>query len=59
MFSGDCDNPPATLQGSAHQCQIVRLRPPAREDNLLRLSSDQASFVTGAYYPVDGGYLAS
>src|SRR5574338_1386794 len=21
------------------------------------LSSDQASFVTGAYYPVDGGYL--
>lgn len=22
------------------------------------LSSDQASFVTGAYYPVDGGYLA-
>ena len=22
------------------------------------LSSDAASFVTGAYYPVDGGYLA-
>ena len=22
------------------------------------LSSDQASFITGAYYPVDGGYLA-
>ena len=22
------------------------------------LSSDQASFVTGSYYPVDGGYLA-
>ena len=22
------------------------------------LSSDRASFVTGAYYPVDGGYLA-
>jgi NAD(P)-dependent dehydrogenase (short-subunit alcohol dehydrogenase family) len=22
------------------------------------LSSDKASFVTGAYYPVDGGYLA-
>ena len=22
------------------------------------LSSDQASFVTGAYYPIDGGYLA-
>lgn len=22
------------------------------------LSSDKASFITGAYYPVDGGYLA-
>lgn len=22
------------------------------------LSSDRASFVTGAYYPIDGGYLA-
>jgi NAD(P)-dependent dehydrogenase (short-subunit alcohol dehydrogenase family) len=25
---------------------------------VIRLSSDQASFVTGAYYPIDGGYLA-
>lgn len=25
---------------------------------VLWLSSEQASFVTGAYYPVDGGYLA-
>jgi NAD(P)-dependent dehydrogenase (short-subunit alcohol dehydrogenase family) len=24
----------------------------------LWLSSDKASFVTGSYYPVDGGYLA-
>lgn len=22
------------------------------------LSSDKASFVTGSYYPIDGGYLA-
>jgi NAD(P)-dependent dehydrogenase (short-subunit alcohol dehydrogenase family) len=27
-------------------------------DLVVWLSSEQASFVTGAYYPVDGGYLA-
>jgi NAD(P)-dependent dehydrogenase (short-subunit alcohol dehydrogenase family) len=27
-------------------------------DLVVWLSSDRASFVTGAYYPVDGGYLA-
>ena len=25
---------------------------------VIWLSSEKASFVTGAYYPVDGGYLA-
>jgi NAD(P)-dependent dehydrogenase (short-subunit alcohol dehydrogenase family) len=25
---------------------------------LLWLASSKASFVTGAYYPIDGGYLA-
>jgi len=25
---------------------------------VLLLSSDYASFMTGGYYPVDGGYLA-
>jgi NAD(P)-dependent dehydrogenase (short-subunit alcohol dehydrogenase family) len=26
---------------------------------ILSLASDKASFITGSYYPVDGGYLAA
>jgi NAD(P)-dependent dehydrogenase (short-subunit alcohol dehydrogenase family) len=38
---------------------IGRLGQPEEVAELvLWLSSDKASFVTGAYYPVDGGYLA-
>jgi NAD(P)-dependent dehydrogenase (short-subunit alcohol dehydrogenase family) len=38
---------------------IGRLGTPAEVAELVVwLSSDQASFITGAYYPVDGGYLA-
>jgi NAD(P)-dependent dehydrogenase (short-subunit alcohol dehydrogenase family) len=38
---------------------IGRLGKPEEVAELvLWLSSDKASFVTGAYYPVDGGYLA-
>jgi NAD(P)-dependent dehydrogenase (short-subunit alcohol dehydrogenase family) len=38
---------------------IGRLGQPEEVAELvLWLSSEQASFVTGAYYPVDGGYLA-
>jgi len=45
--------------------QLVKLHPMGRfgESNevaelVVWLSSDKASFVTGSYYPVDGGYLA-
>jgi len=38
---------------------IGRLGQPAEVAELiLWLSSDKASFATGAYYPIDGGYLA-
>jgi NAD(P)-dependent dehydrogenase (short-subunit alcohol dehydrogenase family) len=45
--------------------QLVKLHPAGRlgeseevAELVLWLSSSKASFVTGAYYPVDGGYLA-
>ena len=45
--------------------QLVNLHPIGRlgkaeevAELVIWLSSAKASFVTGAYYPVDGGYLA-
>ncbi len=39
--------------------RIGRLGQPEEVAELVTwLASDKASFVTGAYYPVDGGYLA-
>jgi NAD(P)-dependent dehydrogenase (short-subunit alcohol dehydrogenase family) len=45
--------------------QVISLHPIGRlgkseevAELILWLSSDKASFVTGSYYPIDGGYLA-
>lgn len=49
----------ATMQGLAALHPIGRLGKPEEVAYLsLWLNSDEASFVTGAYYAVDGGYLA-
>lgn len=49
----------ATLQKVVGLHPIGRLGEAEEVANLaLWLNSDKASFVTGAYYPVDGGYLA-
>lgn len=53
------ENDTASRDALVSQHPIGRLGQPEEVAALtLWLSSPQASFVTGAYYPVDGGYLA-
>ena len=50
---------PAALQFLSSQHALQRLGSSEEVAELVAwLASDAASFVTGAYYPVDGGYLA-
>ncbi len=55
----DLEKDPATMEMLVGLHPIGRLgRPEEVAELVVWLSSDKASFVTGAYYPIDGGYLA-
>lgn len=51
--------PTEVIAGLSDLHPIGRLgRPEEVAELVIWLSSDKASFVTGSYYPIDGGYLA-
>lgn len=62
---GYIDTPLLSAFSAETKAGLVALHPIGRlgraeevAELVIWLSSDKASFVTGAYYPVDGGYLA-
>jgi NAD(P)-dependent dehydrogenase (short-subunit alcohol dehydrogenase family) len=57
LLEANLDQP--TLDYLASQHALQRLgRSEEVAELVASLASDASSFVTGAYYPVDGGYLA-